>query len=143
MNKPEVGKLLLLASGFDRRIVDDLTVSAWFAVPAIQQANFEDAAAAVIVHQTGPNKDKYLTVGLVCDYIAGVNRQSADAIAADVRSARARGLVAKDWDERTPIPEEARTRLAALRDESRQYANVYGEIEVGRNVDFGEVGRRI
>jgi hypothetical protein len=143
MNKPEVGKLLLLASGFDRRIVDDLTVSSWFSVPAIQQANFEDAAAAVIAHQTGPNKDKYLTVGLVCDYITGVNRQSADAIAADVRSARARGLVAKNWDERDPIPEEARTRLAALRDESRQYANVYGEIEVGRNVDFGEVGRRV
>jgi hypothetical protein len=143
MNKPEVGKLLLLASGFDRRVVDDLTVGAWFSVPIIQQATYEDAAQAVINHQTGPNKEKYLTVGLVADYLTITNRQSADAIAADVRSARARGLISREWSERDPIPEDVRLRLAELRDESRQYAHVYGEIEVGRNVDFGEVGRTV
>lgn len=143
MNKPEVGKLLLLASGFDRRIVDELTVSSWFSVPAIQAANYDDAAQAVIAHQTGPSKDKYLTVGLVCDYITGLNRQSAEAIAADVRSARNRGLVAKTWDERKSIPAEAHSRLTALRLEEAEQLAAYGEVEAGVAMDFGQIGRAI
>lgn len=152
MNKPEVGKLLLLASGFDRRIVDELTVSSWFSVPAIQQANYDDAAQAVIAHQTGPNKDKYLTVGLVCDYITGINRQSAEQVAVDARSARNRGLVPKDWDERQRIPAEAMEKLTQLRAEENAIATKYAAIESASDEwthvfpgesNFGEVGRQI
>lgn len=141
MNKPEVAKLLLLASGFDRRVVDDLTTSAWFAVPAIQQARFEDAANAVIAHQTGPNREKYLTVGIVADYVTATNRQDKEAIAADVRSARNRKLIPADWDERTPIPEPVRLRLTELREESRRIAPEARELETTGAHDFGDVGR--
>lgn len=156
MKKPEVGKLLLLASGFDRRVVDELTVSSWFSVPAIQAANYDDAAQAVIAHQTGPSKDKYLTVGLVCEYITGLNRQSAEAIAADVRSARSRKLIDKEWDERQPLPADVLGKLTqarALENEERSkwdfdsnaisYRSDLGSAQVvGLNVDFGEVGRQ-
>lgn len=142
MNKKEVAELLAIISGLDRfQAADRIAVEAWFLLPDIQAATLEDARQVVIDHFTYGAKN--LTAGDLNALLRNVNRQDREAIAADVRSARARGLVARDWDERTPIPEQVRQRLTQLRDESRQHAHVYGELEVGNNVDFGTVGRNV
>lgn len=137
MNKTEIAKLLTVASGFDRRQVDTVTVEAWALVPGIRDADYEDALAALISHVTGPNAKEYLTVNHIVGATQVSSRQTKELIAADVRSARARGLIAKTWPETQPVTDEVRTTLAVLRDEARNYAALhpldgdYAPIEVG------------
>ena len=45
MNKHEIGMLLGLASGFDRRVVDPLTIEAWASVPEFANASYVAAKA--------------------------------------------------------------------------------------------------
>ena len=122
MNKVEIAQLLTVASGFDRRQVDTVTVEAWALVPGIRDADYEDALAALISHVTGPNAKEYLTVNHIVGATQVSSRQTKELVAADVRSARARGLIAKTWPETQPVSDEVRMRLAVARDEARQIA---------------------
>lgn len=70
MNKEEIGKLLTLASGFDKRKLDRVSVEAWALVPEIAQGDYEAAKAAVVAHQTGPNAGEYLTVNHIVSALA-------------------------------------------------------------------------
>ena len=122
MNRQEVAKVLTIASGFDRRTVDRVTVEAWALVPGIQAADYEDAVAAVVAHQTGPDRKEYLTVGHIVAATQVAARQTKELIAADVRSARARRLVDSGWPETKPVPDEVRHQLMSARDEAREHA---------------------
>ena len=122
MNKAEVAALLTIAGGFDQRKVDDVMIASWSLVPAIQSADFEDAKAAVIAHVTGPNRKEYLTVGHVTDATQVSSRQTKELVASDVRSARARGLVPRDWPEWKPVTAGVRSALEVARDDARVYA---------------------
>ena len=62
-------------------------------------------------------------------------------IAADVRSAKARGLLAASHDPRVPLPVEVAERLAAVRAADAEAAP--GEIESGVGVFALEVGRKL
>lgn len=130
MNKVEVGQILTLASGFDRFItVDRVTTEAWFL--ALGGVDYEEAKTATVAHFIGPIAKETFGVRHILNAVADTARNTPEAIAADVRSARARGLVAKDWRERDLLPESVRARLAELRDESRQYSEEPGELRVG------------
>lgn len=122
MNRQEIAQLLTVASGFDRRTVDKVTVEAWALVPGIQAADYEDAVAAVVAHVTGPERKEYLTVGHVVAATQVAARQTKELVAADVRSARARKLIDMDWPENKPVPKEVRHQLMESRDEAREYA---------------------
>ena len=122
MNQKEVAELLTIAGGFDQRKVDDVMILSWSMVPAIQSADFEDARAAIIAHVTGPNRREYLTVGHVTDATQISSRQTKELVASDVRSARARGLVPRDWPEWKPVVAGVRSALEVARDEARVYA---------------------
>src|SRR5690606_35991583 len=100
MNKREIAQLLTVASGFDRRVVDELTVEAWASVPELAAAPYDAAVAAVVAHQTSPKRTEYLTVGHIVDALRVNGRSTAAAIEADVRSAKARGLIGRDWPAR-------------------------------------------
>lgn len=115
MIRSEVAQLLTVASGFDRRVVDELTVNAWFTVPEIAGGYYADAVAVVVAHQTGPKRYEYLTVGHVVEGMRGMRRQNAAQVESDVRSAKARGIVPKSWPKREPLSDEAMERLAAAR----------------------------
>jgi hypothetical protein len=141
VNKKEVAELLVIISGLDRfQAADRIVVEAWSLLPDIRRASFTDAQQAVIDHFTSGNKN--LSAGDLNALMRRVNRNTAEDIAADVRSARARGLVSKDWNERDPIPDDVRARLTELREESRRLAPDLYELEAGGYVDIGEVGRR-
>ena len=121
MNKREIAELLVLMSGFDRfQVTDPVVVEAWAMIPAIQQAPVEAARTAVLAHFTGSPKPL-----LVADLVAALTsagRQGREDIAADVRSARARGLIDRSWPEAQPVPDEVRARLTEIRNAERDIA---------------------
>ncbi len=126
MNKTEVAQLLTVASGFDRRQVDELTVTAWHQVPEIAAANYDDAVKVVVAHQTAPEAAEYFTVRHL---VAGMRKAKRTAdIEADVRSAKARGIISESWPKRMPLNFPDAEKLAELRERDRQEAARLGEL---------------
>lgn len=144
MNKLEVGKLLTIAAGFDQRKVDQITTEAWFLVPEIQSGDFEAAKAVVIAHQTGPKAHEYLSVRHVVDGLRVRARNTVGDIEADVRSAKARGLVSQDHPRREPLPEDAARRLFEARERERiAAAERLAVTDGGSPADIGNVGQGV
>jgi len=127
MNRAEVAKLLTVASGYDGRRVDDVNTSAWLAIPAIREANYEDAVVAIQNHYA--NSNEYLMLSHVVKATQLMGRSTKEQITADVRSARARKLIDPDWPEDQPVPDDVAERLFALRNEAREESKALGEIE--------------
>jgi hypothetical protein len=130
VNKREVAELLAIISGLDRfQAADRIAVEAWSLLPDIEAATFEDAKQAVVDHFTAGAKN--LTAGDLNARLRVVNRLDKEAIAADVRSARARKLIADTWPETKPVPKFVQSRLAELREEARMAAPDIREITDG------------
>ncbi len=143
MTKAEIAKLLTFASGFDRRVVDTVTVEAWASVPEFANASYESAKAAVVAHQTGVKRGEYLTIGHITDALKIDGRNGQAAIEADVRSAKARGLIDASWPDRQLLPDDIRDALFTLRDTERRAAVTRSELDQieGNPVDPGDVGQ--
>lgn len=127
MNKTEIGKLLTFVSGYDRRQVDPVTIHAWFAVPEIAAAEYEQAMAVAISHHSEPGTGYFDTRALVAG-LRQVTRRSLADVAADVRSAKARGLIAQDWPKTVPLMADVMEKLTAARERDRQTAIRYREL---------------
>ena len=142
MNKTQVGQILTIASGFDRFItVDRVTTEAWFLV--LGAIDYDEAQAAVIGHFTGPIAKEVFSVRHILNAVADGGRNTRAAIEADVRSAKARGLISKGWPDRQALPDEVKDGLLTLRDLERRAAAVRDELEQGGGspADVGAVGR--
>ncbi|TFC92065.1 MULTISPECIES: hypothetical protein [Cryobacterium] len=143
MNIVQVGQILTIASGFDRFItVDRVTTSAWHLV--LEQVDFEEAKAATLAHFVGPLAKETFSVRHILASVADSGRNTAAAIEADVRSAKARGLIEKSWPARERLPERAREALFNLREIERRAAAERFALDQGPGspVDVGTVGRR-
>ncbi|TFB96547.1 MULTISPECIES: hypothetical protein [unclassified Cryobacterium] len=143
MNMVEVGQVLTIASGFDRFItVDRVTTSAWFLV--LSGVDFEEAKVATVAHFIGPQAKEIFSVRHILAAVADAGRNAPAAIEADVRSAKARGLVAVSWPSRERLPELVRDALFTLRErERRSAAEMFDQDQIaGSPVDVGTVGRR-
>lgn len=145
MNKVEIAKLLTIASGFDRRDVDDVTIEAWALVPEFIAADYNAAVAAVVAHQTGPKRTEYLTIGHIVDALRVDGRSTLAAVEADVRSAKARGLIDSSWPARQPLPDDVRDGLMTLREHERRAADAWLALDGLPNnpIDIPTVGRAI
>ena len=145
MSKPEIGKLLLFASGLDRFVqVDAVTVDAWFRVLSDAGATYAQAEQACINHYTGPDANRPFTVAHVVALVAADNRSSIASVASDVRSAKARLLIDKRWPEREPLPADVRDALLTLRErENRVMRDLFDTDQIGSPIDVGIVGRLI
>jgi hypothetical protein len=142
VNKTQVGQILTIASGFDRFItVDRVTTEAWFLV--LGAIDYDEAQAAVIGHFTGPIAKEVFSVRHILNAVADGGRNTRAAIEADVRSAKARGLISKGWPDRQALPDEVKDGLLTLRDLERRAAAVRDELEQGGGspADVGAVGR--
>jgi len=142
VNKTQVGQILTIASGFDRFItVDRVTTEAWFLV--LGAIDYDEAQAAVIGHFTGPIAKEVFSVRHILNAVADGGRNTRAAIEADVRSAKARGLISKGWPDRQALPDEVKDGLLTLRDLERRAAAVRDELEQGGGLpaDVGAVGR--
>jgi hypothetical protein len=113
MTKTQVRLLLSLASGFDRREVDDLTSLAWHKLLA--DADYDECVDIILEHQVGPLRGEYLTVGHVTDAIRARHRAGGYAVQADIRSAKARRMIPRDWPENQPLDAGTAARLAQMR----------------------------
>lgn len=128
MNKTDAAKVLAVASGFDRRQVDELTATAWAA--ALDGYTYSECEKAVIAHHRDPlTRTSYLTVAHVLDRVEAGRRMRTADVEADVRSAKARGILGADWPARKPLTEEDAARLARARERDRQEAIRLGELE--------------
>lgn len=132
MNKTEVAQLLTVASGFDRRVVDELTVTAWHSAEEIQRANYQDALKVVTTFHTDPSSVGYFDARALVAGLRRLARSSKIDVETDVRSAKARGIIARDWPSHRPLLPEDAERLAAAREADRQQAAL-----VQRELDSG------
>lgn len=145
MNKVEIAKLLTIASGFDRRDVDDVTIEAWALVPEFIAADYNAAVAAVVAHQTGPKRTEYLTIGHIVDALRVDGRSTLAAVEADVRSAKARGLIDSSWPARQQLEPDVRETLTMMRDRERNAAAAWLALDgtVDNPIDVSTVGKRV
>lgn len=144
MTKKEIGLLLLLASGLDRFvIVNNVTTDAWLRALDGVDVNLEQAKQACVNHYTGPDSGRQFTVAHVVALVTADNRSTTYAVEADVRSAKARGLVEKSWPPRDLLPERVRDALFTLRDLERVAAAERFALDQGPGApaDVGTVGR--
>ena len=144
MTKKEIGHLLLLASGLDRFVtVNDVTTDAWLRAMQGVDVNLEQAKQACVNHYTGPEAGRQFTVAHVVALVAADNRSTAYAIEADVRSAKARGLIDKSWPSRNLLPPDIRDALFTLREFERRAATDRLALDEMPDApaDIGPVGR--
>lgn len=141
--RADITKALAFASGFDQRKPSRAAVEAWACIPEIAGASYQQLEAVIIGHHRGPNRHEYLSVGHMVDALKVVERNARHEIAADVRSARARGWVDSGWDERTPLPADVAARLQEARSEAREVAPALEIASGGVTPDFGIVGAQI
>lgn len=129
MNKQEAATLLALAGAFDRWIrVDDLTATAWEF--ALTDVPFELARLAVVEHYKGANAHKAIMPADIITATEFAARLTRGQVEADVRSAKARGLVKKSWPDRQLLPEQVRVKLAAAREADRAELLALGSPDV-------------
>ena len=144
MNKTQVGQILTLASGFDRFItVDRVTTEAWFL--ALGNVDYTEAQAATVAHFTGPIAKEVFSVRHILAAVTFDSRNTTAAIEADVRSAKARGLIDKSWPSRNLLPADIRDALFTLREFERRAATdrlALDELD-GSPADVGTVGRAL
>lgn len=115
MNKAEAAHLLTLAGAFDRWIiVNDGTAGGW--AYALENLPFELARVAVVDHYKGPNAHKAIMPADIIAAVESAARLTRPQIEADVRSAKARGLVDQSWPDAQVLPDLVRERLAAARE---------------------------
>lgn len=115
MKKSELTELLRFMSTLDNRIVDEDRVEGWFVL--LHDVDKSEAAQVVVDHYK-TTRD-YLTPLDILDGIKRLNRRMPKQIEADVRSARARGLISRDWPETDPLPADVMARLTAARSSDR------------------------
>lgn len=123
MNKFETAQLLTVASGFDRFVrADELTTTAWQMV--LKRVPYKLAEAAVLAHYSGPDATRQLMPFHVLSAVEKEARLSKALIEEDVRSAKARGLVAQSWPADELLDEDVRERLFALRHDASKWAEL-------------------
>lgn len=131
MNISEAAKLLTIASGFDRRQVDELSATAW--ASALDGHTYAACERAIIAHHRDPaTRTAYLTVGHILDRVEEGLRLNAADVETDVRSAKARGIVPADWPARQPLDAESAHQLHAARNREREEAARHTSDAIGR-----------
>jgi hypothetical protein len=141
MNKIEVAQVLMAASGFDRFIVaDEVTTRAWLWALG-DEVEFEDAMSAVKTHFTGAQAGERFGVHHILATVEARGRLSVSSVEADVRSAKARGLIEKSWPDRMLLPEDVYAKLFAAREAMRVEPVDSSALDPATAARIGSVGR--
>lgn len=124
MTLPEVGRIIKLDVALNR-YASDASVStdravAWHAVlsTGAPGMTFEEAQTCVIEFYAEAGES--LTPYALIDAWKRSHRLLPQQIADDVRSARARGIIGREWSEREPLPPEAAEKLRNARARDRE-----------------------
>lgn len=146
MQLAEVGKLLTIIASFDNRRLEESTARAWKMMldREVPDAELDDATEVVL--DWFANENPYFEVRHLVTGLKRKMRIANGVRQADVRSAKARGLIGQDWPEGKPVPRDVRVALsqARARDKIEQLKlegeydpSVHGTVplEVGRRVE--------
>lgn len=130
MNLTDTAKLLAVASGFDNRNPDKVAVTAWQAV--LSEYTLEECLEAVMGHyRDSTTRHSYLTIAHILDRVEKITR-SREQVAADVRSAKARGLLDAKWSAGAELPPDVAQKLAdARRGENALVEGVLASLDEG------------
>ncbi|MEV8339236.1 hypothetical protein [Leucobacter sp. NPDC077196] len=143
MQLKEVGQLLTIISSFDNRKLDESTAVSW---KLMIDRHFPDASlveAQEVVLDWFGTANPYFEVRHLIDGLKRARRRFSREIENDVRAAKARGLIGRDWPARKVLPVEVEQRLSGARARDREVAAQYAiegpnvpgvELEVGRTV---------
>lgn len=144
MTPSEVADLLSLSVELDRyATADKMTkekVVAWTAVLNTEAPGMSFGEAQQCVIRYYGTEGESLTVYALIDVWKQGRRLLPHQVAADVRSAKARGLIAPSYSNNLPLPAEVASALAAARAQDRDTAPA--EIEAGEGAFQIDVGRR-
>lgn len=145
MQLAEVGKLLAIIRSFDNRKLEESTAMAWKLMLDREVPDATLDQATEVVMSWFATQNPYFEVRHL---VAGLKREmrlDRPQIAADVRSAKARGLLDASWSERDPLPWECANRLAAVRLRERTEAAELGAFDDAPNRSplALDVGRRV
>lgn len=142
MQLAEVGKLLAMIASFDNRKLDESTAMSWKLMldREVAEARLQDATEVVLDWFSTANP--YFEVRHLVDGLKKRMRFSKFNIETDVRSAKARGLIDKDWPRDQVLPWEVRDRLASVRADERAAAPELETI-ADRSTLALDVGKRV
>lgn len=115
MDLAEVGKLLAVASAYDNRQLREETAMAWKAAIDMQLPELQASLAQEIVVWWFSESRDYFTVGHLIEEAKRRLRLRPEQIEADVRVAKAMGLLDPSWPPRERLPEAVAVRLAEVR----------------------------
>lgn len=143
MQLAEVGKLLAIIRSFDNRKLDEATAQAW---KIMLDKHFPDAtlqeAQEVVLDWFG-TENPYFEVRHLLDGIRRKRRRFGRQVEVDVRSAKARGLVAKSWPDRKPLLPETAQALTEARARDRAEAEQHAVEGLNVTPLQLDVGRRL
>lgn len=144
MQLAEVGQLLAIVRSFDNRKLDESTAFAW---KLMLDRSFPDATLeqcqAVVLDWFG-TENPYFEVRHLLDGLRKRARRLPRQIEVDVRAAKARGIIARDWPDREPLPDGVARMLEAARSADRELVAQH-ELDAGPNLSplRLDVGRRV
>lgn len=120
----EIGAVLARISNYDNRKLDAAVARDWQVMIQRQlhgRWSMDEAMEVVLDHFALPSPP-YFTVGLLMEGLRARFRLGEREIPVDVRVAKTRGLVAKDWPRDKPVPVEVAELLERFRAEARELA---------------------
>lgn len=140
----EVKLVYAAISNNDNRKLDESIAAEWHR--SIERnlsgrATLQDCLA-VVEEWFDVARGEYFTKGVFLDLLRKRLRLTPKAIVDDVRSAKARGLVAKDWPRDEPIPVDVALRIEMLRAEARELAPAIESGPLSSPLGL-DVGRRV
>lgn len=130
MNQSDAAKALTFARGFDSFIsVDEVSTSVWALALTRAAITSPVAQEAVLAHYSGPDANRTIEPADVIAYAGKQERKAQHHIDADVRSAKARGLISRDWPMHQELPADVAEALAAARQRDREAVAPYLEVD--------------
>lgn len=144
MEFKEVKLVYAAISNNDNRKLDESVAAEWHR--SIERnlsgrATLQDCLS-VVEEWFDVARSEYFTKGIFLDMLRKRLRLTPKAVVDDVRSAKARGLVGKDWPRDEPIPVEVALRIEALRAEARELAPAVESGPLSSPLGL-DVGRRV
>lgn len=142
MQASEVAELLALASAYDNRHVTKEAAVGWKIAIDSEIPDLDVGMAREVIVSHFATSGEYFAVKHLIDGAKARLRRMPSQIAADVRSAKARGLVLMTWDPRTPLTADVAAKLAEARTGDRDAAPEL-EATTDRTTLALDVGKRV
>lgn len=140
----EIGAVLARISNYDNRKLDTAVARDWQVMINRELHGRWSVAEAteIVLDHFALSQPPYFTVGLLVDGLRKRFRLTSRDIPVDVRVAKTRGLLAKDWPRDQPVPVEVAAALERFRAAARELAPAVESgpllsplrLEVGRQV---------